>query len=87
MIAFAAQQMNAPFHPDQQLAVHLGVAYLPYYLMRTSIRMLAALAASLLFSLAFAALASKSRTAEKVLVPALGGGMGRSLGTAITAGC
>ncbi|WP_432258410.1 ABC transporter permease [Cupriavidus sp. TMH.W2] len=71
MVAFAAQQMNAPFHPDQQLAVHLDVAYLPYYLMRTSIRMLAALAASLLFSLAFAALASKSRTAEKVLVPAL----------------
>ncbi|UIF85814.1 ABC transporter permease subunit [Cupriavidus sp. UYPR2.512] len=71
MIAFAAQQMNAPFHPDQPLAVHLDVAYLPYYLMRTSIRMLAALAASLLFSLAFAALASKSRTAEKVLVPAL----------------
>ena len=60
---------------------------LPYYLMRTSIRMLAALAASLLFSLAFAALACKSRTAEKVLVPALGGGMGRSLSTAITAGC
>ncbi len=71
MVAFAAQQMNAPFQPDQQLAVHLHVAYLPYYLMRTSIRMLAALAASLLFSLAFAALASKSRTAEKVLVPAL----------------
>ncbi|WP_196251603.1 ABC transporter permease [Cupriavidus necator] len=71
MIAFAAQQMNAPFQPDQELAVHLDVAYLPYYLMRTSIRMLAALAASLLFSLAFAALASKSRTAEKVLVPAL----------------
>ncbi len=71
MVAFAAQQMNAPFQPDQQLAVHLDVAYLPYYLMRTSIRMLAALAASLLFSLAFAALASKSRTAEKVLVPAL----------------
>ncbi|QRQ87761.1 ABC transporter permease [Cupriavidus oxalaticus] len=71
MVAFAAQQMNAPFHPDQQLAVHLDVAYLPYYLMRTSIRMLAALAASLLFSLAFAALASRSRTAEKVLVPAL----------------
>ncbi|SOZ57477.1 putative Binding-protein-dependent transporter, inner membrane component [Cupriavidus taiwanensis] len=71
MVAFAAQQMNAPFRPDQPLAVHLDVAYLPYYLMRTSIRMLAALVASLLFSLAFAALASKSRTAEKVLVPAL----------------
>lgn len=71
MVAFAVQQMNAPFHPGEPLEVRLDVAYLPYYLMRTSIRMLAALAASLLFSLAFAALASKSHTAEKVMVPAL----------------
>ncbi|WP_211950726.1 ABC transporter permease [Cupriavidus yeoncheonensis] len=71
MVAFAAQQMNAPFVPGEPMSVHLDIAYLPYYLMRTSIRMLAALAASLVFSLAFAALASKNRTAEKVLVPAL----------------
>jgi len=71
MVAYAAQQMNAPFRPGEPLEVTLDVAYLPYYLMRTSIRMLAALGASLLFSLAFAALASKSRTAEKVMVPAL----------------
>ncbi|CAG9183192.1 MULTISPECIES: ABC transporter permease [Cupriavidus] len=71
MVAFAAQQMNVPFVPGEPMTVHLDIAYLPYYLMRTSIRMLAALAASLVFSLAFAALASKNRTAEKVLVPAL----------------
>ena len=71
MVAYAAQQMNAPFQPGEPLEVSLDVSYLPYYLMRTSIRMLAALGASLLFSLAFAALASKSRTAEKVMVPAL----------------
>ncbi|CAG9179361.1 hypothetical protein LMG23992_03984 [Cupriavidus laharis] len=71
MVAFAARQMNAPFVPGEPMTVHLDIAYLPYYLMRTSIRMLAALAASLVFSLAFAALASKNRTAEKVLVPAL----------------
>lgn len=29
MVAFAAQQMNVPFRPDQPLAVHLDVAYLP----------------------------------------------------------
>lgn len=71
IVAFAAQQMNAPYRPGEPLALHLDVAYLPYYLMRTSIRMVAALAASLLFSFAFAALASKSRTAEKIMVPAL----------------
>ncbi|WP_354677664.1 ABC transporter permease [Cupriavidus plantarum] len=71
IVAYTAQQMNVPYHPGQALDVRLDVAYLPYYLMRTSIRMLAALGASLLFSFAFAALASKNRTAEKILVPAL----------------
>ncbi|CAG9186783.1 ABC transporter permease [Cupriavidus pampae] len=71
IVAYAAQQMNVPYQPGQALDVRLDVAELPYYLMRTSIRMLAALGASLLFSFAFAALASKNRTAEKILVPAL----------------
>lgn len=71
IVAYAAQQMNVPYQPGEALDVRLDVAYLPYYLMRTSIRMLAALGASLLFSFAFAAIASKNRTAEKVMVPAL----------------
>ncbi|WP_423192481.1 ABC transporter permease [Cupriavidus sp. H18C2] len=70
-VAYAARQMDVPYQPGQALAIHLDPAWLPYYLMRTSIRMLAALAASLVFSFAFAALASRSRTAEKVMVPAL----------------
>ncbi|WP_156811322.1 MULTISPECIES: ABC transporter permease [unclassified Cupriavidus] len=71
LVAFAAKQMNVPYQPGEPLDLSLDVAYLPYYLMRTSIRMLTALGASLLFSFAFAAIASKSRTAEKVMVPAL----------------
>ncbi|MGO4331374.1 ABC transporter permease [Cupriavidus sp. 2TAF22] len=71
LVAFAARGMDVPYRPGEPLEVHLDIAYLPYYLLRTSIRMLLALAASLLFSFAFAALASKNRTAEKVMVPAL----------------
>ena len=71
IVAFAAKQMVVPYQPGDALSVQLDVASLPYYLMRTSIRMLAALAASLLFSFAFAAIASRNRTAEKVMVPAL----------------
>ncbi|MCA3185044.1 MULTISPECIES: ABC transporter permease subunit [unclassified Cupriavidus] len=71
IVAYAARQMDVPYQPGEALTIHLDVAWLPYYLMRTSIRMLAALGASLLFSFAFAALASRSRTAEKVMVPAL----------------
>jgi len=71
IVAFAARQMNVPYQPGDAMTVQLDVATLPYYLMRTSIRMLAALGASLLFSFAFAAIASRNRTAEKVMVPAL----------------
>ena len=72
LVAFAAKQMNVPYTPGEtQLDVSLDVAQLPYYLLRTSIRMLLALGASLAFSFAFAAIASKNRTAEKVMVPAL----------------
>lgn len=71
IVAYAARQMDVPYQPGASLAIHLDVAWLPYYLMRTSIRMLAALGASLVFSFAFAALASRSRTAENVMVPAL----------------
>ncbi|GCB04766.1 ABC transporter permease subunit [Ralstonia sp. SET104] len=71
LVAYAAKQMNVPYTPGEHLDVSLDVAELPYYLLRTSIRMLLALGASLAFSFAFAAIASKNRTAEKVMVPAL----------------
>lgn len=71
LVAYAARQMNVPYTPGAALDVRLDVVQLPYYLLRTSIRMLLALAGSLAFSFAFAAIASKNRTAEKVMVPAL----------------
>ncbi|WP_316666089.1 ABC transporter permease [Ralstonia psammae] len=71
LVAYAAKQMNVPYTPGEHLDVTLDVIELPYYLLRTSIRMLLALGASLAFSFAFAAIASKNRTAEKVMVPAL----------------
>jgi NitT/TauT family transport system permease protein len=56
---FASTEKSIGLLPDQ------------YYLLRTTLRMFMALAASLLFSCAFAVLAAKYRTAEKVLVPLL----------------
>ena len=44
---------------------------LPEYALRTVLRMAWALVASLVFSLAYAALAAKSRQAEKILIPVL----------------
>ena len=45
-------------------------AHLPYYALRTTLRMFAALAASLVFTFTYATLAAKSRRAEMVLIPA-----------------
>ncbi|MCY4753087.1 ABC transporter permease [Pelomonas aquatica] len=71
LLALAASQMARPFHLGEQLPLSLDVAYLPYYLLRTTLRMFIALGASVVFACVFAVLAAKVRAAEKVLVPLL----------------
>lgn len=51
--------------------VTLDPAYLPYYALRTTLRMFAALFASLVFTLVVATPAARSRRAGQVIVPAL----------------
>lgn len=69
--AFAAMQMSRPFVVGEILNISLDPSYLPYYLLRTILRMFTALAFSLLFSFAFAAIAVKYAAAEKILIPLL----------------
>jgi NitT/TauT family transport system permease protein len=69
--AYGAMQMMRPFVLGQPTPISLDAAQLPYYLLRTILRMFMALACSLLFSFVFAAVAAKYRTAEKVLIPLL----------------
>ncbi len=71
LLAYGAAQMAHPYQVGQPLQLSLDPLSLPYYLLRTTLRMFIALFASVLFSCAFAALASKYRAAEKVLVPLL----------------
>ena len=71
LIAWASQQMSVPFVPGQQLPISLDPSYLPEYGLRTVLRMVAALAASLVFSLGYAAVAAKNKRAEKILIPIL----------------
>jgi NitT/TauT family transport system permease protein len=71
MLAFGAAQMSRPFVVGQATPISLDPIYLPYYLLRTILRMFSALACALLFSFVFAAVAAKYRTAEKVMVPLL----------------
>ena len=63
--------MVQPFTLSQPAAITLAPAALPYYALRTTMRMFAALVASLLFTFTYATLAAKSRRAEMVLIPLL----------------
>ncbi len=71
LFAWGGSQMSAPYAFGQELPISLDPRVLPAYALRTVLRMFWALVASLLFSFAYAALAAKSRQAEKLLIPAL----------------
>ncbi|HLO96704.1 MAG TPA: ABC transporter permease subunit, partial [Burkholderiaceae bacterium] len=71
LLGYGAAQMARPFEPGDVLPLSLDPRQLPYYLLRTTLRMFLALAAALVFSAVFAVLAAKYRTAERVLVPLL----------------
>ncbi|KRE14599.1 sulfonate ABC transporter permease [Bosea sp. Root483D1] len=66
-----AAAMHAPLSGLAAEPVVLDPALLPDYALRTTIRMFAAIIASLVFTFAIATLAAKSRRAEMVIIPAL----------------
>lgn len=70
-LAYGGAQMARPYAVGEALPLTLDPAYLPYYLLRTTLRMFLALGASLVFSCLFAAIAAKYRAAERVMVPLL----------------
>ena len=70
-LAFGAAQMSRPFVLGQPTPISLDPLQLPYYLLRTMLRMFTALACSLVFSFVFAAVAAKYKAAEKILIPLL----------------
>ena len=71
LIGIGARQMVAPLVTAQQPEISLSPTALPLYALRTTLRMLAALLASLIFTFIYATLAAKSRRAEMVLIPLL----------------
>jgi NitT/TauT family transport system permease protein len=71
LVGFGASQMARPYQVGEALPLSLDPWHLPYYLLRTTLRMFMALGASLVFSCVFAVLAAKYRAAERVLVPML----------------
>ncbi|HTU52656.1 MAG TPA: ABC transporter permease subunit [Acetobacteraceae bacterium] len=70
-IAPAVRGTLAPLSAPGAVTVHLDPALLPDYAVRTTLRMFAALVASIVFTFTYGTLAAKSRRAEMVLVPLL----------------
>jgi NitT/TauT family transport system permease protein len=70
-IAKTYHGVSAPLPSPNEAVISLDYWDLPYYALRTTLRMFAALALSLVFTFTYATLAAKSRRAEMVLIPIL----------------
>ena len=70
-IAKSYHGISAPLPSLNENLVSLDYWQLPYYALRTTLRMFAALVASLIFTFTYATLAAKSRRAEMILIPVL----------------
>ncbi len=70
-IAHGAREALQPIAALHRVPIDLDPHMLPEYALRTTLRMFAAIAASLLFTFVFATLAAKNRKAELIIVPAL----------------
>ncbi|HXA23807.1 MAG TPA: ABC transporter permease subunit [Acetobacteraceae bacterium] len=70
-VAHEARGTFMPISAPQAMGVSLDPAHLPDYALRTTMRMFAALVASLLFTFGYATAAAKSRRAALILIPIL----------------
>jgi NitT/TauT family transport system permease protein len=71
LVAHGGREALAPLANVRGTAISLDPVLLPEYALRTTLRMLAAIVASLVFTFLYATVAAKSRRAEMVLLPLL----------------
>src|SRR5579872_1108624 len=71
LIVYGGEQTTLPLSALDASPVSLDPRHLPLYALRTTMRMLAAIVCSLIFTFGYAALAAKSRRAEIILIPLL----------------
>src|SRR5215475_13890022 len=71
LIVYGGKQTTEPLSELRASPVSLDPGHLPYYALRTTLRMLLAIICSTVFTFIYAALAAKSRRAEMVLIPLL----------------
>jgi len=68
---FGASQMMGHYQLGKPIPISLNPLDLPYYALRTVLRMLIALGFSLLFTFIFGSWAAKSRHAERIIIPCI----------------
>jgi len=71
LIVYGGEQTTLPLSALDASPVSLDPVHLPFYALRTTMRMLLAIVCSIIFTLTYATLAAKSRRAEMVLIPLL----------------
>lgn len=71
LLAWGSGEMAQPFQPGEPMAISLDPANLPEYALRTTLRMAAAMLASLVFTFVYASLAARSERAGRILIPLL----------------
>lgn len=70
-LGWAGSQMATPYQLGDQIPISLAPANLPFYALRTVLRLFIALLFSLLFTFIIGAMAAKNRRAEQVIIPAI----------------
>lgn len=70
-LAWGGMQMATPYKLGTPLPISLEPSYLPFYALRTVLRMFIALLFSLLFTFIIGTLAAKSKRAGRIIVPTL----------------
>ena len=71
LVSIGTKAMVGHFELGQPIAVSLSPKMLPYYALRTVLRMFIALFFSLLFTFIFGSWAAKSKSAERIIIPAI----------------
>lgn len=70
-LGWAGANMATPYQLGDQIPISLAPENLPFYALRTVLRLFIALIFSILFTFTIGALAAKNRRAEQIIIPAI----------------
>jgi len=70
-LGWAGAQMATPYQLGDQIPISLAPSNLPFYALRTVLRLFIALIFSIVFTFVVGALAAKNRRAEQIIIPAI----------------